>query len=63
EFYYLFDNAATTANSANNDMIVPVTTRTRIKVPRGLGERGSTVYLHVTGTSSSATKYVRLVEE
>lgn len=62
-FYILFDNAATTANSVNNDPIVPITTLTRIKVPRGLGAQGATVYLHITATGSDTTKYCRLVEE
>lgn len=58
--YYLFDITTGDNNSTANDPVLPATTLTRLKVPRGLG---NTIYFHVTPTSSSATKGVRLVEE
>lgn len=58
--YYLFDLITGDNNSATNDPVLPATTLTRIKVPRGLG---NTIYFHVTPTSSAGSKGVRLVEE
>lgn len=58
--YYRFDTTTGDNIVTTTDPIIPATTTTRIKVPRGLG---NTIYFHVVATSSSATKYFRLVEE
>lgn len=61
--YFRFDTVATDTISTTNDPQFPVTTSTRIKVPRGAAGQSDTLYFHAKATSSAATKYLRVVEE
>ena len=61
--YFRFDISISDTISATNDPQFPITTLTRIKVPRGRAGRSDTLYFHAKATSSDTTKYLRIVEE
>lgn len=61
--YFRFDIVITDTISSANDPQFPITTLTRIKVPRGRAGQSDTLYFHAKATTSVATKYLRIVEE
>ncbi len=68
DVYILFDNAAATANTTANDLILPAGLRS-ISVPRGLysgevdgAQNKKVIYMHVLQVTSVASKSLRVVE-
>lgn len=62
-FYARFDNATGDNNVTTTDPIYPASVLLRIKVPRGQGTRGDSVFFHVKATTSSGSKFMRVVQE
>ena len=61
-FFIRFDGDSGTSSIVvlnPTDLVVPKETLTFIKIPKGVG---NTVYLHVKATSSTSSKFCRLVK-
>lgn len=61
--YYRFDITTGDTNSSSNDLRLAKNILIRLKVPRGLGAQGATIYFHVSPIDSQGGRAVRLVEE
>lgn len=61
--YFRFDTETGDTNSASNDLRLAKNKLIRLKVPRGLGDQGDTVYFHIKPIDSESNKECRLVEE
>ena len=56
--YFRFDASTSDTISANDDLRIPASTLTFIKVPQGVG---STINVHFKQVTSVGTKYLRIV--